>query len=324
MSPEVADRGSDVVEEFIEEFERRREIIAEFVRERGRVSFRDFVWANLYHPEAGYYVKGDLELIAPYDDFRIDRSLRQAAIECAVRDMFDDGEVVELKYLGDEKKVEDGFRGVIVANEYFTSLPFHLVRNWKEVYVEYDDDSGFVEVLKEPEGELEEFLSYARPHVRVKSFAVSVDAVEKAEEIASKLEEGYLLVIDYGLPVEEYYCRKLRLACFSRGSFSHDPYASVGKRAISAPVDFTSIMEAAEREGMEITGFTSYRYFLLNTVGKDEKEEPSDFKSIAMPVTPKVLVMQKGLEWRRLKCLQNVPEFGYWLKYNRNVDVQPF
>ena len=321
MSPEAADQFN-IVEEFKEEFERRREIIAEFIRERGRVSFRDFVWANLYHPEAGYYVKGDLELIAPYDDFRIDRNLRQVAIECAVRDMFDDGEIVELKYLGDEEKVREGFRGVIVANEYFTSLPFHLIKNWKEVYVEYEDD--FVEVLEEPEGELEEFLSYARPHVRVKSFAVSVDAVEKAEEIASKLEEGYLLVIDYGLPIEEYYCRKLRLACFSKGSFSHDPYTSVGRKAISAPVDFTSIIEAAERGGMEIAGFTSYRYFLLNTVGKDETEEPSDFKSIAMPVTPKVLVMQKGLEWRKLKCLQNVPEFGYWLKYNRNVEVQSF
>jgi len=321
MSPEVIDQSSDIVEEFKEEFERRRDVIAEFVRERGRVSFRDFVWANLYHPEAGYYVKGDLELIAPYDDFGIDRNLRQLAIECAVKDMFDDGDVVELKHLGDEKRIEDGFRGVVVANEYFTSLPFHLVKNWKEVYVEYKDD--FVEVLEEPE-ELEEFLSYVRSHAKVNSFAVCTDAVEKAGEIASKLEEGYLLVIDYGLPVEEYYSRKLRLACFSKGSFSHDPYTSTGKRAISAPVDFTSIIEAAEREGMEITGFTSYRYFLLNTVGKDETEEPSDFKSIAMPVTPKVLIMQKGLEWRELKCLQNVPAFGYWLKYNRNVDVQTF
>jgi SAM-dependent MidA family methyltransferase len=322
MSLETTDYNLSLIDKFMEEFERRRSIIASFIRNRGRVSFRDFVWANLYHPDAGYYVKGDVEIMSsePYDDFEVGK-IRHAAIKCAVEDMFESGEVITLNYLGDEKKIRKGFEGVVVADEYFTSLPFHIVKNRKKVCVEYDED--FKEVLDELD-DLEEFLDYAQPYIKTNSFAVCTDAVKKAEEIASKIEEGYMLVIDYGLPVEEYYTRKLRLACFSRGSFSHNPYTSAGKRAISAPVDFTAIIEAAEREEMVVTGFTSYRYFLLNTIGKDESEEPSSFKSIAMPVTLKVLVMQKGIRWRKLKCLQSVPTFGYWIKYNKNLDFRDF
>ncbi len=304
---------SEALEEVMEEFGRRKKTIAEFVRERGRVTFRDFVWVCLYHPEAGYYVRGDVDVIAPYDDFEVDRSLRQAAIDVALKDMVENEEVVTVSRLGDEEKVEDGFEGVVVANEYFTSLPFHLVKNEKMVCVEYAD--GFVEVLDEL-GELEEFISYAKPYLRVKTFAVCTDAVEKMGEIASKVERGYVLIVDYGLPAEEYYSRKLRLACFSKDSFGHNPYTSAGRRAISAPVDFTALINAAEKEGMEVAGFTSYRYFLLNTVGKDETEEPSDFKSIAMPVTIKVLILRKGVEKKKLRCLQNTPAFGYWVRYN--------
>jgi len=316
MSPDGA-----LKTEFEREFERRRRIIADFVRERGTVSFRDFCWALLYHPEAGYYVKGDVELIETCDDFVIDRSLREAAIEIAVEDMNNfGGDTVTLKLLGDEEKVEEGFEGVVVANEYFTSLPFHIVKSGERtVCVKYDGD--FVETdCSEEFEEVEEFLSYARPYIRVNRFAVCSDAVRKMEEIASKIDKGYVLVIDYGLPAEEYYSRKMRIACFSRDSFSHNPYTSAGKRAISAPVDFTALIRGAEREGMDVCGMTSYRYFLLNTIGKDETEEVSDFKSIAMPVTIKVLVLQKGVEWRKLKCLRNTPAFGYWTKYNRTSD----
>ncbi len=320
MSPEGA------VAEFEREFERRRKIIADFVKQRGTVTFRDFCWALLYHPDAGYYVREEVELIETYDDFVVDRNLREAAIEIAVRDMLCrnlEEDVVTLKLLGDEEKIDEGFEGVVVANEYFTSLPFHIVKRdengEKLVCVKYEGD--FLEVecgkeLKELE-EVEEFLSYARPYINVEKFAVCTDAVRKMEEIASKIERGYVLIVDYGLPAEEYYSRKLRLACFSKDSFSHNPYSSAGKRAVSAPVDFTALMRAAEREGMEVNGMTSYRYFLLNTIGKDETEEASDFKSIAMPVTMKVLVLQKGVEWRKLKCLRNTPAFGYWVKYNR-------
>ena len=312
MSPDGA------VIEFEREFERRRRIIADFVRQRGEVTFRDFCWALLYHPDAGYYVKGDVELIETYDDFVIDRSLREAAIEIAVKDMMLDGfdESVTLRLLGDEEKVEDSFEGVVVANEYFTSLPFHVVDKESVVCVRYGKDFEEVSCRDEIK-EVEEFMSYARPYINTERFAVCTDAVRKMEEIAGKLERGYVLVIDYGLPAEEYYSRKFRIACFSRDSFSHNPYSSAGKRAVSAPVDFTALIRAAERGGMELNGMTSYRYFLLNTIGKDETEEASDFKSIAMPVTMKVLVLQKGVDWRRLKCLRNTPAFGYWVRYNR-------
>ncbi|RLI85151.1 MAG: hypothetical protein DRO98_07465 [Archaeoglobales archaeon] len=284
--------------------------ILKYLSEKSPLSFRDFVWFILYHPDVGYYSR----------HLQPNKVHRRRAIDVAVEDMleFCDGEVLELKTLNDVEKLEDGFRGVIVANEFFTSLPFYLVDRGMEVYVDINGEE-FNETLMEPSKELKEFLSYTSAYVDVTRYPACVDAAKMAELIGSKLERGFLLAIDYGLPAEEYYSRKLRIACFSEDTFGHNPYSKVGLQAVAAPVDFTALIEWGGRSGFSITGFTSYRYFLLNTIGEDELEEPSDFKSIAMPVTIKVLVMHKGITRQKLKCLRSTPSFGYWNRYNYEI-----
>ncbi|AEA47628.1 SAM-dependent methyltransferase [Archaeoglobus veneficus] len=286
------------------------EIISRFIAENGPVSFRDFVWLLLYHPEVGYYVRCEYE-----DNY--EKCLRRVALEAAVEDMLEKcgGDIIELRTLNDVEGLEDGFTGVVVANEFFTSLPFHLVDGGKEVYV----DSELTEILRDPSEDLRSFLEYAAPYIEVTRFPACVDAAKIVERIGEAIEKGFLIAIDYGLPVEEYYSRKLRIACFSEDSFGHNPYSHVGQQAVAAPIDFTALMEWGSRSGLCLTGFTSYRYFLLNTIGEDEMEEPSSFKSIAMPVTLKVLVMHKGMRWQKLKCLQSVPSFGYWNRYNYEI-----
>ncbi len=284
-----------------------REFILKYLAENSPVSFRNFTWLILYHPEVGYYTKHSLLL----------SSHRRRAVDIAVKDMLEkcDGEVVEIRTMNDVEKIDDGFNGIVVANEFFTSLPFHLLDKGMEVYV----DENLNEILKEPSQEVYRFLDYANPYIDVARHPACVDAAKIAELISDRMQTGFLLAIDYGLPAEEYYSRRLRLACFSEDTFTHNPYSSLGEQAVSAPVDFTAVIESCCKSGFSITGFTSYKYFLLNTIGEDEMEEPSDFKSVAMPTSMKVLVMHKGMRRQRLRCLRTLPSFGYWNRYNYEV-----
>ena len=91
------------------------EFILKYMSEKAPLSFRNFVWLILYHPEVGYYLRHSQPV----------KAHRRRAIGVAVEDMleFCGGDVLELRNLNDVEKLEDGFKGVIVANEFFTSLP---------------------------------------------------------------------------------------------------------------------------------------------------------------------------------------------------------
>jgi len=283
------------------------EFILKYLAENAPLSFRDFTWLILYRHETGYYSRHSLNV----------SSHRRRAINITVEDMLEkcDGEAVEIRTMNDVEEVDDNFNGIVVANEFFTSLPFHLVDKGMEVYL----DENLNELVMEPSEELRQFLDYASTYIDAARHPACVDAAKMAELIGSKIERGFLLVIDYGLPAEEYYSRRLRLACFSESTFTHNPYSNIGEQAIAAPVDFTALIEWSGRSGLSITGFTSYKYFLLNTTGEDGMEEPSDFKSVAMPTSMKVLVMHKGIKRQKLKCFRTLPSFGYWNRYNYEI-----
>ncbi len=84
--------------------------------------------------------------------------------------------------------------------------------------------------------------------------------------LSDSLEAGLVLLFDYGLPRMHYYHPQRTdgtLRCHFKQRAHDDPYINVGVQDITAWVDFTRVAEAADRAGLEVSGFATQAAFLL-------------------------------------------------------------
>jgi len=162
------------------------------------------------------------------------------------------------------------FRGLVLANELLDAMPVTRFRvtesGIQESYVGWENQ-GFVwrdkpadeptrarvEALGLPAGYLSEVNFLAEAWVR---------------SLAGILNQGALLLIDYGFPRAEYYHPQRAqgtLMCHYRHRAHDDPLRFVGLQDITAHVDFTAIAEAGTGAGLALLGYTSQAAFLLGS-----------------------------------------------------------
>lgn len=82
------------------------------------------------------------------------------------------------------------------------------------------------------------------------------------------LNEGVVLLIDYGYTREEFYqpARVMgTLRCHYQHRAHQNPFFYPGLQDITAHVDFTAVAESAFDEGFKIAGFTTQANFLMGT-----------------------------------------------------------
>jgi SAM-dependent MidA family methyltransferase len=111
-------------------------------------------------------------------------------------------------------------------------------------------------------------------HTRAKRLALALDfsseiglhAEAWVRSVAERLEEGVLLLVDYGFPRAEFYHPQRAqgtLMCHYRQRAHGDPLILVGLQDITAHVDFSGIAEAGSETGLELLGYTSQAAFLI-------------------------------------------------------------
>jgi SAM-dependent MidA family methyltransferase len=84
--------------------------------------------------------------------------------------------------------------------------------------------------------------------------------------LATQLEHGVALLIDYGLPRAHLYHPQQTdgtLRCHFRHRAHDDPFVNVGLQDITAWVDFTRVAEAADSAGLDLLGFATQAAFLI-------------------------------------------------------------
>ena len=101
--------------------------------------------------------------------------------------------------------------------------------------------------------------------------------------LAQRLDQGALLLIDYGFPRHEFYHHERAggtLMCHYRHRAHPDPYYWPGLQDITAHVDFTSIAEAAFHAGLDVTGYCTQAGWLMDAGLLDllTTEQPTDFR----------------------------------------------
>ena len=93
--------------------------------------------------------------------------------------------------------------------------------------------------------------------------------------MADILEQGVMLLIDYGYPRQEYYHPQRTdgtLLCHYRHHVHSDPFFYPGLQDITASVDFTAVAEGAVAAGFQVAGYTTQAHFLIGC-GLDEVME---------------------------------------------------
>ncbi|MGE3538609.1 MAG: class I SAM-dependent methyltransferase [Candidatus Tectimicrobiota bacterium] len=184
-----------------------------------------------------------------------------------------------------------GFRqivGCILCNELIDNFPVHRFAiqhgRVKEVFVTLTAGQ-FTEVLDEPSSpRIAERLAsvgvfpataravggqcHGTPSLP-EGFRGEVNlAVEDwTGQLASALERGFVLTIDYGQLAPALYAPRHNqgtLMCYHRHVASHDPYQHLGQQDITCQVDFTSLMRLGEQHGLATAGYTLQRQFLMN------------------------------------------------------------
>jgi SAM-dependent MidA family methyltransferase len=160
--------------------------------------------------------------------------------------------------------------GCILSNELVDSFPVHRVAVeggvLREVYVVWQD-GGFGEELGPPSTPA--LAAYfdrlgLLPGEGCRA-EVNLAALDWMRQVADALTRGFVLTFDYGHEAAELYApwrRDGTLLCFYRHNPSSDPYARIGKQDMTAHVDFTSLVEAGRRHGLEPLGITTQARFL--------------------------------------------------------------
>jgi SAM-dependent MidA family methyltransferase len=163
-----------------------------------------------------------------------------------------------------------GLSGVILANELFDAMPVHRVTMLdgavQEIFVGVDADGRFADVLGAPAPGVAERLAdlgVALAENYRTEVCLEIDAW--LAHAGQAMDQGYLLLIDYGHEATTYYDETRHrglLRTYYKHTLGMDPYAHVGRQDISIHVEFTSLRLAAARAGFAEAGSTTQAEFL--------------------------------------------------------------
>ncbi|MCS6954663.1 MAG: SAM-dependent methyltransferase [Bryobacteraceae bacterium] len=294
-------------------------LLADEIARTGPIPFHRFMEVALYHPEHGYYRRGRDPFGKRGDYFTAEQlqPVFGALIATRVHWLWQElgcpgdfvvvelgagrGEMAEAFSAFRYIPVECGggwperFCGVVFANEFFDALPVDVAvfrdGGFQELRVDFRNGS-FVWVEGQPLGGeaaayVRRYASAAGEGTRVE---IPLEALRWIEEIARRLERGFLFVLDYG-----YTSRELArfpegtLLSYRRHCALPDVLADPGERDITAHVCFTALEDHAARNGFERVAFESLAQTLLAAGRRDE------FASVLAAATPAESL------WRRLQ-----------------------
>jgi SAM-dependent MidA family methyltransferase len=167
---------------------------------------------------------------------------------------------------------ETPFNGVILANEVLDAMPVHRFMKTEqgimESYITLDEQRQLKEFYKPCVNS--RLTSYIEDRLHIDTIPylseVNLFIDDWIANLYSMLNEGVVLLIDYGFPRHEYYHpdrNQGTLMCHYQHHSHPDPLVHPGEQDITAHVDFTHVAEAAQQTGFHVAGYTNQASFLL-------------------------------------------------------------
>ena len=176
-------------------------------------------------------------------------------------------------------ELPDAMQGVVIGNEVLDAMPVKLLArvksNWYERGVIVKSDSA-----SEHEFDWQDRPTELRPPLEVDAgqdighdYLTEIHPQAEAfmRTLAHKLTRsplgGAAFFIDYGFPEAEYFHPQRYMGtvmCHQGHQADGDPLEQVGRKDITAHVNFTGVALAAQDEDLSTLGYTSQGRFLLN------------------------------------------------------------
>ncbi len=219
--------------------------------------------------------------------------------------------------------------GLFFSNELIDAFPVHRVQvktgRTEELYVDYRE-GHFVDCLRPLSSAA---LIHYLQHLNAtwpEGYRTEVNllAMDWMEQVARRMDRGFVMTIDYGHTAQDLYRPERRdgtFLCYFQQQTNEDPFLRVGEQDMTAHVDFSSLASVGEAQGLHVTGFTNQMSFLMGLgveemIGTLELESPEFRAAIhllkpdGMGSTFKVLVQHKGVSCPELDGLKFKPFFG--------------
>lgn len=177
-----------------------------------------------------------------------------------------------------------GFRGVVLGNELLDAMPVTRFRATEdgavEQYVCWDDER--FDACERPASAVVRARLQRLALAPGYTSEIGLQAEAWLRDLAERLAQGVLLLVDYGFPRAEFYHpQRARgtLMCHYRQRAHSDPFILAGLQDITAHVDFSAIAQVAGETGLELLGYTSQAAFLIGCGLAEMASEVTDARS---------------------------------------------
>lgn len=208
------------------------------------------------------------------------------------RARFEPALLAKVKWLSGIADLE-GVNGVFISNELVDAMPVHLVvyraDAWSELLVDISgQDFCFVPAKIDSPGLARALDKLPLPALWPYTTEVNLAARRWIQSVSTRLEHGFVLIVDYGFPRAEYYKPDRTggtLSCYSRHRRSYNPLERPGEIDISAHVDFTALAEAGAEAALEVAGYTDQHHFMVGAaesrlLALEKAAETEDFAQV--------------------------------------------
>lgn len=205
---------------------------------------------------------------------------------------------------------DQGLRGVILANEVLDALP---VRRFQReatgvsaltvgedsdelIWRKHPADDALRRAVADIEADLGGRLADGYRSEWCPSLAPWI------AELGRLLEQGFVLLIDYGYPRREFYHPQRNtgtLVCHYRHHAHDDPFFWPGLQDITAFVDFTAVARAGVDAGLDLAGFSTQGNFLAGAgiaqvLEREAAGNPNQAAELAQQVKPLLFPDEMG------------------------------
>ena len=159
------------------------------------------------------------------------------------------------------------FEGLHFSNELLDAFPIDLLRWNGEEWLEQRIAAKAWVTLPIEQEELQS-VAKKLPHNLAPEFLweVRLGIVPWLQEIEVRMKRGIILIADYGYAgIDRFasYRAEGSIACYENHRRHDNPLEEVGKRDITAHVDFTDLAEKALQRNFEILGYSDQHHFLI-------------------------------------------------------------
>ena len=161
--------------------------------------------------------------------------------------------------------------GFIFSNEFFDAFPVHVLvkedGRWKEAGVTVKND-GLVEKTRELRNPIiSSFIDQWNVPEFMNRVEVPSPMVQTYRQVVDKLEKGYLMTIDYGMEMENFYIPARKNSTL-RGFKNHQLVDSIldhpGETDITSTVNFSLLKEEGRVKKLDLEYYGSQQSFLLD------------------------------------------------------------